>query len=112
MFGVFSRYELQLIHDWIRGAASADGQAFDQPDVPAGQRRATFRAASRLADRQAVCGAQPSGMLDADLQTLQAQLAAIGDTAQKKQLLIQAMSPARHWTPAGLYATRQFVRLA
>ena len=112
MFGVFSRYELQLIHDWIRGAASADGQAFDQPDVPAGQRRATFRATSWLADRQAVCGAQPRGMPDADLQTLQAQLAAVGDTAQKKQLAIQSMSPARHWTPAGLYATRQFVRLA
>jgi Iron-containing redox enzyme len=113
MFGVFSRYELQLIHDWIRGAASADGQAYDEPAVRPGQRRATFRAASRRAERQAASpGAQPGEAPDADLQALQAQLAAIGDSVQKRQWLIQAMSPAVHWTPAGLYATRQFAQLA
>ena len=121
MFGVFSPYELQLIHDWIRGDASADGQAYDEPAAAAGQRRATYRAAARLARQPPgmsspgpfnVPDAPQDEVLDPDLQTLQAQLAATGGLAQKKQLLIQAMSPSMHWTPAGLYATRQFLRLA
>jgi Iron-containing redox enzyme len=122
MFGVFSPYELQLIHDWIRGPASADGQAYDEAVLPAGRRRATFRAASRLAERLPGislesgvpngAAAQRHEVLDADLQRLQSQLAATGDAAQKKHFLIPAMSAALHWTPAGLYATRQFLRLS
>ncbi|MDB5869579.1 MAG: hypothetical protein JWP96_1911 [Polaromonas sp.] len=120
MFGVFSPYELQLIHDWIRGAASADGQAYDESPLLPGQRRASFRARSRQAQRRAgapglgdlkVLDALHDEVLDSDLQALQAELAAAGDVAQKKQLLVQAMSPSLHWTPAGLYATRQFLRL-
>ena len=119
MFGVFSPYELQVIHDWIRGDASADGQAYDEPVLAAGKRRATFRAASRRAQFQA--GLPNAGachevsdivpdVLDTDLRDLQMRLAAADNLAQKKNLLIEAMSPSRHWTPAGLYATRQFVR--
>ena len=122
MFGVFSPYELQLIHDWIRGdAASADGQAYDEPALLAGQRRPSFRAGARLAQRQAGLPADTDGLvlldashdevLDTDLQALHAELAAAGDLTARKQLLVQAMSPCLHWTPAGLHATRQFQRL-
>lgn len=128
MFGVFSPYELQLVHDWIRGDASADGRAYDEPPALTGQRRATFRATARLAQLQiGIPGLSPcvpdaqqhqqqpeeeeEDALDPDLQTLKAQLAAPGDPAYKRQRLIQAMSPSLHWTPAGLYATRQFLRL-
>ena len=84
MFGVFSPYGLQLIHDWIRGDASADGQAYGESVLS--RRRPSFRSLSRQA--------QPSGspahrgllkviadspddtdLLDPDLQALQAQLA-------------------------------------
>ena len=108
MFGVFSAYELQVIHDWIRGAASADGQAFTEAAPPAA-RRPSFRAAQRLA---ALVGTQQAaapdeGLLDTDLHALQAQLAAL-DAAGRSNLLLEAMSPAQHWTPAGLHATRLF----
>ena len=113
MFGVFSPYELQLIQDWIRGDASADGQAYDEPALAAGQRRASFRATARLARQPSGDSQlQPPQLLDADLQTLQGRVDATSDGTHKKELLVQAMSPGRHWTPAGLYATRMFRQLA
>ena len=30
MWGVLTAYELQVIHDWIRGDASADGRPYTQ----------------------------------------------------------------------------------
>jgi len=119
MFGVFSPYELQVIHDWIRGDASADGQAHDEPALLPGRRRASFRAQSRLA----LHPAGPSNPRhlkalytshdeapDPDLQALKAELAASVDTRQHRQLLVRAMSPGMHWTPAGLYATSRFMQ--
>lgn len=109
MFGVFSPYELQVIHDWLRGEASADGQAYAE-SAPAGTRRASFRAAARLAAlRQARdTGTPGDGLLDTDLQQLKQHLAATPDAQAAAQLLVEAMSPSVHWTPAGLYATRLF----
>ena len=52
MLGVFTSYELQVIHDWIRGESSADGQAFAQDESTDGQspaRGPSFRVAARLA---------------------------------------------------------------
>ena len=46
-------------------------------------------------------------LLDPDLQALCEQLPRLPD-AQQMQLLLQAMAPARHWTPAGLHATKLF----
>jgi len=112
MFGVFSPYELQLIQDWIRGDASADGQAFDEPALAAGQRRASFRALARRTQLSGVPQPPAVEPLDPDLLTLQAQVDMTGDLARRKQLLVQAMAPDRHWTPAGLYATRLFRQLA
>ncbi|MBG6075543.1 iron-containing redox enzyme family protein [Polaromonas sp. CG_9.11] len=119
MFGVFSPYELQVIHDWIRGDASADGQAHDEPPLLPGRRRPSFRAHSRLVQHQA--GVFNPGLLkvletsqeeapDPDLQALKAELAASVDAEQQRQLLVRAMSPELHWTPAGLYATRRFMQ--
>ncbi len=121
MFGVFSPYELQVIHDWIRGNASADGQAHDEPALLSGRRRASFRAQSRLALHQA--GPSNPGHLkgldslkdeapDPDLQALKAELAASVDAKAHRQWLVRAMAPDLHWTPAGLYATRRFMQLA
>lgn len=50
MFGVFSNYELQVIHDWIRGEASADGQAYATCGAPPKNSPLhSFRARQRLA---------------------------------------------------------------
>jgi hypothetical protein len=109
MFGVFSPYELQVLHDWLRGEASADGQAYSE-SAPASGRRPSFRAAARLAAlRQDGAGDMPDeDLLDSDLQQLKRQLAATPDAQAAARLLVEAMSPSTHWTPAGLYATRLF----
>ncbi|RYZ11205.1 MAG: iron-containing redox enzyme family protein, partial [Comamonadaceae bacterium] len=78
MFGVFSSYELQVIHDWIRGAASADGASHDTP-ITAGRpvRIASFRARQKLVARR---------------------LPAVAPLAM--------VAPGTHWQDAGLAATR------
>ncbi len=111
MFGVFGGYELQLIHDWIRGPASADGKAYNQAELPNGRsRRASFRASARAAsmNRSSAPGARDDeALFDPDVQALICRLALLDKSSQLK-LLLQNMGAARHWTPAGLYATRQF----
>ncbi|MBC5784724.1 iron-containing redox enzyme family protein [Ramlibacter sp. USB13] len=106
MFGVFSTYELQVLHDWMRGPASADGRPFTET-APAGdkpKRRATFRA---LARNGAGLAAPADDALDPDLMLLREQMRT-ADDEQRTALLVRAMSPAQHWTPAGLEATRVF----
>lgn len=111
MFGVFSPYELQVIHDWLRGPASADGASFEsvaEPGKPA--RRMSFRVAERLRTSR---GARPdpgrsAQQLDTDLMLFEQRYPTLDSVAQH-ELLVQAMSPGLHWTPLGLRATRLFL---
>ncbi len=105
MFGVFSAYELQVIHDWIRGDAAADGAPFTEEPPPAGRRRATFRAVQRNAPPQAT--PDLDSLLDPDLAIFKEQLAAAAP-AERERRLVDAMSPSQHWTPVGLFATGEF----
>lgn len=89
MFGVFSAYEQQLLHDWIAG---------DWVDP-------TPRARSRR--RQVATLAQGAGTIDVDAQALHAQLRELAPQ-QRPARLIELMAPATHFTPAGLLATRLF----
>ncbi|SFD44393.1 Iron-containing redox enzyme [Paracidovorax konjaci] len=109
MFGVFSPYELQVIHDWIRGAeASADGQAYFEPAAAnEARRRPTFRALHR-ARREDAGPAGTEDVLDSDLVAFKDRLRTL-DAAAQFDALVHAMSPSEHWTPVGLYATRRFV---
>lgn len=116
MFGVFGGYELQLIHDWIRGEASRDGLAFaDMPDGDDRPSRPGFRVQARLAAARgetlpgaaSLNGEEGGELLDSDLQALSQQLSTL-DGAGQTSLLVRAMAPGRHWTPAGLRATRVF----
>lgn len=107
MFGVFSSYELQVLHDWIRGEAAGDGRHHE--DGPDARRRPTFRAAQRHA--AAVETPEGADLLDPDVSALQGQLKGL-QGAGRTELLVRAMSPALHWTPAGLAATRMFWREA
>ncbi len=123
MFGVFSTYELQVIQDWLRGDASADGAALVPPSAapvaPEGttplRRPRSFRAQQRLdSARNASAAAAPSpeSMLDVDVDALQVQMAQAPDSQTLARLLVAEMAPSRHWMPAGLLATQRFVALA
>lgn len=108
MFGVFSAYELQVIHDWIRGEAAADGAAYVEADPAEGaRRRPTFRAALRNGLVAPGPSGSVEGMLDPDLEALRERLTT-ADEASREELLVDAMAPCAHWTPAGLEATRLF----
>ena len=107
MSGVFSGYELQLVHDWIRGEASADGRSYlDAGHAPEGAKVPSFRAASR---RQQSLGdvRGAADLLDPDLDSFKARLAGL-DAGGRARAIVEAMSPVHHWTPMGLHATRLF----
>ena len=92
MFGVFSPYEKQLLHDWIAG----DWQS----EYPPTAVRRGAQAKSEL----------PVPAHDPDVQSLQATLK--GHTADEQmQLLIPWLTAHRHAHPAGLMATRRFIEL-
>jgi len=95
MFGVFSDYELQAIHDWMRGAPSADGRAFDDSAAGAAPVR-SFRAQQRLrgAGRP---GVRPESVA-ARIAGAPRAAGGLGD-----------LSPETHWTPEGLATTRVLV---
>lgn len=107
MFGVFSSYELQVLHDWIRGAASTDGRPYTEAAAEGSpRRRATFRALARNARPLAE---EAADTLDPDVGLFRERLRRADDAA-RSTLLVGVMSPAQHWTPAGLEATRLFWR--
>jgi len=113
MFGVFSSYELQVIHDWILGDASVNGQSYLNATAAEGrapvrsfrvsQRLARDAHASKLAELDSGISAH---LLDSDLAFLKRQLD--DPDCDNRRLILEAMSPSQHWTPAGLYATRLF----
>lgn len=110
MFGVFSHYELQVIHDWIRGEESRDGQAYNVIAKPgAAVTPMSFRTASRHADARSVLTLKTgeSELFDTDLQTLKKELTHMS-FPEKENLLLAAIAPGQHWTPAGVHATGLF----
>jgi len=92
MFGVFSPYEKQLLHDWISGDWAAE--------------RST--PAPRRVSSGAVEPALPAS--DPDIQTLLAALEGLS-AAEQMPVLIPWLSAHRHAHPAGLMATRRFIEL-
>jgi hypothetical protein len=93
MFGVFSGYEKQVLHDWIAGDWISDKRV---PPVRPGR-------GSRFSREQQ----RPT---DPDTQALVDSLCNLSDE-QQLNALIPWMSARRHCTPAGLYATRRFIQL-
>lgn len=89
MFGVFSSYEQQLLHDWIAGSWAPP------------------RARGRHRRRAAPAVAEQAAGLDDEAQALHAALRGL-PAQQQADKLIELMSPASHFTPAGLLATRLF----
>lgn len=92
MFGVFSPYEKQLLHDWIAGDWQPEGG------------RSTPRR-----NQGAACE-PPMPVEDPDVQNLQQALR--GKAADEQmQILMPWLSAHRHSHPAGLLATRRFIEL-
>lgn len=124
MFGVFTQYELQLIHDWIAGDAITGPEWSSGADAAGGvsRGRLTFRARRRLltdlephgeaASEQAADEAaalrRGGGDFDADARLLEARLGALHQRHEKMDFLVPLLSPALHSTKEGLLATRLF----
>ena len=110
MFGVFSPYEKQLLHDWIANDWFGDSperntaQTFRRNQPAATGKRSWSGALSDLKDPLA-----PSSLcdFDQDLNTLTDELRCLPGE-ERMQRLISFMSPSNHATPAGLLATRLF----
>jgi hypothetical protein len=93
MFGVFSGYEKQLLHDWIVG------------DWQDSQRPKPIPRDHTVSDTGDAFEAQ-----DPELIALRKYLSD-QSPHQQLQALIPWLSAQRHWHPAGLYATRHFIEL-
>ncbi|MCU0091905.1 iron-containing redox enzyme family protein [Pseudomonas koreensis] len=92
MFGVFSAYEKQLVHDWIAG------------DWISAEKTVAFRR------RPSVPAPIEVPEQDPDVQRLNAALQG-QDAHTQIATLIPWLAPARHAHPAGLLATRRFIQL-
>jgi len=106
MFGVFSRYELQVIHDWIAGERAGEPAARAAQAVP-------LRLRARLAGGSStVVGAEPGAdEQDEDVRLLKRNAMEAATVQDAMALLAGMMAPAVHYTPAGMMATRMFARL-
>lgn len=92
MFGVFSDYELQLLRDWIAGEWQDDQTTrLSRRRSPADQEADPLLAASHR---------QQEVSLNRKLHAMPEE--------ERSRHLIELMSPARHFTPEGLAATRLF----
>ncbi|MDQ8001581.1 MAG: iron-containing redox enzyme family protein [Pseudomonadota bacterium] len=111
MFGVFGDYEQQVIYDWIRGDAAADGAPFVRETDPAAAPLAprAFRHVRRAAHASpalSLAVLSDSGVgLDPDLAQLRKVLES-GDSKEQGAVIRRLLGPALHWAPAGLEATR------
>ena len=125
MFGVFSPYEQQLIHDWIAGDLVT---ALDRPASKPGRRVAHLTRPKRqnaastiLSDTNRGSSGDPvslfqtarrdSSDIDCDRQLLAQGLAGLDSRAEMLDRLAPFLAPAVHHTPLGLLATRRFSEL-
>lgn len=103
MFGVFCGYEKQLLWDWIAGSWAAEGREGQSPAMAGNPFRFQFR--SKTSPQPEV-----QSSADPDLQGLIRDLAQCAP-GERMGLLMDFMHPALHATPAGLFATREFVKV-
>ncbi|MCJ1886986.1 iron-containing redox enzyme family protein [Pseudomonas sp. LA21] len=89
MFGVFTPYERQLLYDWI-------AQDWSAPPAP------------RRSNPAASASSAPAGLdFVAEERALLDRLGGLS-APERMAALIAQMAPHRHWTPAGLLATRLY----
>jgi hypothetical protein len=129
MFGVFSAYEQQVLHDWIATPPQplAGVAAAGAPVPRIATHRALQRAAAALDDvpPRRIRESAERGLIRhrfeddehaweaiaCELRLLEAKLAASDSKEEAIAMLTALMSPASHHTSAGLMATRIFSKL-
>ncbi len=124
MFGVFSAYEQQVLHDWIATPAQpqpgsqlprvASHRAMQRTggDIAAGAPRRVRETAERGIIRHRFPDDEHAWeAIACELRLLEAKLAASDSKEEAIAMLTALMSPASHHTSAGLMATRIFSKL-
>ncbi|GGE75904.1 hypothetical protein GCM10008020_20680 [Massilia psychrophila] len=123
MFGVFSAYEQQVLHDWIATpphpwaaavlprVASHRAQQRAAGAIGGTARRPRDRAERGILRHRFPDDAHARETIDCELRLLEAKLAAAGSKEEAVAMLTALMSPAKHHSAAGLMATRVFSRL-
>ena len=119
MFGVFSSYEQQVLHDWITSPRDAGTAARTGRVLSHRARQRTLDTLNQHAERGAYperglirrrrSGADSAG--DADLRELEQKVAAAAGKSEAMAMLARQMSPAVHHTAIGLMATRMYSQL-
>ncbi len=111
MFGVFSGYEDQLLRDWIAAGSSANSDARSRA-VSSSAKSAPRPALASPALRRHLAGLQTTEDAppdeDADCRALEGRLLAASSKREAMALLHGHLSPANHYKPAGLLATRLY----
>ncbi|HEY7986311.1 MAG TPA: iron-containing redox enzyme family protein [Methylophilaceae bacterium] len=100
MFGVFNGYEKQVIYDWIAGERHEELRLLSQPKVS--------YLTSHISQLPPAATHAAVHSEDADVAALEKQLMATNNLDEVMQLLIPAISPALHHSPAGLLATQLY----
>ncbi|MDB5909515.1 MAG: iron-containing redox enzyme family protein [Massilia sp.] len=124
MFGVFSAYEQQVLHDWISPppeqeagtplprVASHRTITRAAGDIAAGAPRKVRETAERGLIRHRFPDDEHAWeAIACELQLLEAKLAASDSKEEAIEMLTALMSPASHHTSAGMMATRIFSKL-
>lgn len=103
MYGVFNEYERQLLYDWIAGDAIMDNGV-----VPTGKQTVPY-AGSAKTEKDA--NTEHLHDMDSECRALRNELADLSGRRAKMDQLVPLLGPSRHWTMAGLCATRIYIRL-
>jgi hypothetical protein len=123
MFGVFSSYERQLIHDWIAGdtidplrsrqLSHRAKQGLLGKLQPRGASDSAYAAGQAALEASSYIQASDGAPNDfnMELRLLEDGITASPNTEETMDLLIRLMSPVHHHTAPGLMATRLFTQL-
>src|SRR5690625_7574886 len=104
MTGVFDGYEKQVLHDWI----SAQNVTRQAPPKRRNFRR--YRKRSTTNYRVSSDRTESSDDDNQDVRCVQPELLRLS-SEQRMQRIIHYMTPSKHTSPAGLFATREFVSI-
>jgi hypothetical protein len=117
MFGVFSRYEQQVLRDWIVTPRDATAAARTSRVL---SHRARQRTLDNLAQHAGRGGYPERGLIrrrsagtggDTERHQLEQRVATANGRPEAMAMLARLMSPSAHHTALGLMATRMYSRL-
>jgi len=112
MFGVFSGYERQVIHDWIWGdALPRKARSLGPSEGKHGQSIIGSMSAASSGAIDAGLPTDAAGDFAAEMRSMEERLVQASDRRELMAELVRMLDPSVHHTPPGLLATRVFSRL-